>query len=132
MERVVNWNKIVWLALLLFVAQVAVGLAEGAFLSADSGVTGLLAGHATSFIACSTIFALFVARNPSNPFAHTLLALLLQIILAVVLSATLGPWLGSTPWVFVALEWTVLVAALVVGTSVGIRLRHSTRRPADA
>jgi biotin transporter BioY len=134
MERAVNWNKIVWLALLLFVAQVVVGLAEGVFSSADSGTTWLLAGHAASFIACSTIFALFATRNPPRPFAHTLLALVLQAILSVVFSGALAIWLGSMPWswVSVAMEWAVLVAALVAGTSVGIRLRHSARRPADA
>lgn len=127
-----NWNKIIWLALLLFVVQAVVGLIEGALLSADSGATWLLAGHAASFIACSTIFALFAIRVPSRPFVHALLALLLQVVLAFVLSATLATWLGSTPRLSVALEWVVVVAALAIGTSIGIRLRNRASRLSDA
>ncbi|MEZ0472983.1 hypothetical protein [Luteimonas salinilitoris] len=126
-----NWNKIVLLATLLFVAQVVLGFVEGALQSPDSGASWLFAGHATSFVVCSAI-AFFAVRYPAKPFAHAWLGLLLQVLVAAGLSAVLTAWLGSTPWVSVALEWAVLVVALVAGTSVGIGLRHSASGPADA
>ena len=132
MESVVNWSKIIWLAFALFVAQVLLGLVEGALSTPTSSTSLLLAGHAVSLVICSAIFASFAVRTPERPFAHAWLGLLLQVLIAVLFSAAISPWLGNTPWLSVILEWTVLVAALVVGTSLGIGLRYRAGGPADA
>src|SRR5690606_22736563 len=132
MESVVNWSKIIGLALSLFAAQVLLGFVEGVLSTSASGVSLILASHAASLAICSAIFAAFAIRIPNRPFAHAWLGLLLQVLVAVLFSAAISPWLGSTPWLSVALEWTVLVAALAVGTSIGIGLRHRAGNLADA
>jgi hypothetical protein len=132
MEHLVNWSKITWLALSLSAALVLLGFIEGAFASPDSGTSLLLAGHAASLVVCAAIFAFFAMANPDRPFAHAWLGLLLQVLIAILFSAALAPWIGSTPWVSVVTEWAVLVAALAVGTLLGIGLRHRLGRPADA
>ena len=131
MESVVNWSKIIRLALSLFTAQVLLGFVEGV-LSPVSGVSLILAGHAASLAVCSAIFASVAIRTPNRPFAHAWLGLLLQVLIAVLFSVAISPWLGSTPWLSVVPEWVVLVAALAVGTSIGIGLRHRAGSPADA
>ena len=132
MESVVNWSKIIALALSLLGAQILLGFAEGVLSTPASGASLILAGYAASLAICSAIFAAFAIRTPSRPFAHAWLGLLLQVLVAVLFSVAVSPWLGSTPWLSVALEWVVLVAALAVGTSIGIGLRHRVGSPADA
>ena len=126
-----NWSKIASLAALLLLTQIVIGFVEGV-LQADTGTTWLVAGHAASFLVCSAIFAFFSARQPVRPFAHASLGLLLRVLIALGLSALLATWLVSTQWAFVALEWAVFVAALLVGTSIGTRQRGGAQGTADA
>jgi hypothetical protein len=132
MGSVVNWSKIIRLALSLFAAQALFGLVEGFLSTSASGVAVILAGHAASLAVCSAIFAANAIGTPNRPLAHAWLGLLLQVLIAVLFSVAISPWLGSMPWLPVISEWVVLVVALAVGTSIGIGLRHRERSPADA
>ena len=125
-----NWSKIALLAGLLFLTQIVLGFTEG-ILQAGSAAIWLPAGHAASFLACTAIFAFFAARQPVRPFAHASCGLLLQILIALGLSALLATWLGNTQWSSVALEWLVLVAALLVGTSIGVRQQSGVQKTVD-
>lgn len=131
-KNVVNWKKIIGLALSLFATQVFLGVAEGAMTTPASGVPLVLAGHAASFFSCSAIFALFAIRTPNRPFSHAWLGLLLEILIAALVSAALSPWLGRAPWFSVLPEWAVLLGALAAGTSLGVGLSNRTGKPADA
>jgi hypothetical protein len=131
-ESVVNWGKIIWLALALFAAQFLIGLIEGILSDPNTYLTWALVGYTASLAVCVTIFASFAIRTPNKPFTHAWLGLLLQVVFAVFSSVVLAQWLGRNPWLSVIMEWVVLVAALVVGTSLGIGLRRRPNRPADA
>ena len=127
-----NWSKIAVLAALLFVAQFLVGFFGGFLQQSGSVAFWFLAGPAASFLLCSTIFAFSAIRNLVKPFAHAWLGLLLHVLAALAFSALLPASLGSTPWSSVALEWIVLIASLVVGTSVGIKFRTRIGKRSDA
>ncbi|WP_072757475.1 hypothetical protein [Rhodanobacter sp. OK091] len=114
-----NWQKIIWLALSLFVAQFTIGFLEGLLSSPRSGVSAFLIGKAASLVVCSVLFGCFAARNPIRTLAHAWLALLFQVLAATLFSATLSHWLDEAPRVFVVAEWAVLVAALGIGTWFG-------------
>ena len=134
MERVVNWEKIAKYAAALFTAQFAIGFLEGSFspTGVGVGVAVLLLSAAASFALCGAIFAHLAAHQPFKPFAHAWAALLLQVAVASVLTQMLTGWLGKASPLLLALEWLVLVCALVAGTAFGSTLRHRTGQPADA
>ena len=125
-----NWRRISAYAAALFGAQFAIGFFEGAF--APVGLSTVLVSCLVSFIVCGSIFACLSASQPSKRFAHAWAALAPQVAAAVALSQAPAGWLGSTPIASVALEWLVLICALVVGTAVGSFLGRSTGQPADA
>lgn len=125
-----NWRKITAYAAALFAAPFAVGFFEGAF--APAGLSTTLVSCLVSFVVCGGIFAHLSASQPIKPFAHAWAALALQLAAAIALSQALPDWLGNTPIASVALEWLVLICALLVGTGVGSSLRRSTGQPADA
>ncbi|MBD7923496.1 hypothetical protein [Xanthomonas bonasiae] len=128
----VNWSRIIWLALSLFAAQFLIGFLEGVMSAPDTGISWLLAGHTVSLAAGMAIFASFAMHTPNRPFVHAWLGLLLQVLIAALFSAGLALWLDSIRLLSVVMEWAVLVAALVVGTSLGIGLRRCSDRRADA
>ncbi len=125
-----NWRKITTYAAALFAAQVLVGFFEGSFAPAGASIT--LVSCVVSLVVCGSIFTHLAAHQPSKPFAHAWAALVLQIAVAATLSQALVGWLGGTPMALVALEWLVLICALLVGTAVGRSLGRSTGQPADA
>jgi hypothetical protein len=84
-----------------------------------SGIALLFASSALSFLVCGAIFAHLAAGQPSKPFAHAWAALSLQVALASVLAWALSAWAGRDQLALVALEWLMLICALLVGTSVG-------------
>ena len=134
MERVVNWGKIAKYAAALFAAQFIIGFLEGSFspTGAGDGVPALLLSTAASFALCGAIFTHLAARQPFKPFTHAWAALLLQVAVASLLTQVLTDWLGKASPLLLALEWLVLVCALVAGTALGSTLRHRAGQPADA
>jgi len=128
----VNWRKVSKYAVLLLIAQMAIGFFESFFAPARAGVgTALLFASAASFLVGGTIFTRLAAGQPSKPFVHAWAALALQVGLASVLAWALGVWTGRDQLLLVALEWLVLVCALFVGTTVGSPHSRSTGQPAD-
>ena len=125
-----NWRKVTAYAVALFAAQAAIGFFEGLF--APASVSATLVTCLASFMVCGSIFAHLSTHQPSKPFAHAWAALALQIIAAVALSQVLATWLGSIPVATVALEWLVLVFALLAGTALGSSVRRSVGHPTDA
>lgn len=127
-----NWRKITAYAAALFAAQVLIGFLEGSFASVGAGIPVLLASSAMSFSVCGIIFANLAAHQPSKPLAHAWAALALQTVVAAALAQALASWFGRTPLALVALEWLVLICAMLVGTAVGTSFRRSAEQPADA
>jgi ABC-type polysaccharide/polyol phosphate export permease len=125
-----NWRKIAAYAAALFVVQFLVGFLDGAF--APTGFSTVLVNSVASLVACGSIFAHLSANQGSKPFAHACAALVLHIAAAFALWQVLAGWFGRLPLASVALEWLVLVCALLVGVAVGSSLRRSTVQPADA
>lgn len=114
-------GKIVVYAIALFVGQVAIGYFEGSF---APSVTRLLGSAAATFVVCSVIFAHLAARQPSLPYIHAWSALLLQASAGALLAHVLLVEPHSPHYVLVALDWSALIGALVVGTVLGGSLRH--------
>ncbi|WP_157480941.1 MULTISPECIES: hypothetical protein [unclassified Lysobacter] len=129
-----NWGKIAKYAVSLLIAQMAIGFFESFFAPAGraAGTALLFASSAASFLACGAIFARLAAGQPSKPLVHAWAALALQVSLASVLAWILSVWTGHEQLLLIALEWLVLVCALLVGTTVGSSHRRSTGQPADA
>ena len=127
-----NWNRIAKLALVLFAAQVVVGFLDGLLVPPAVGLPWLFTGHAASFIACSLVFALFAMRIPTRPFSNAFFGLLLYILMGFVFHLALSSWLIEISWSSVAIELSVVILALVVGTSVGVGMRQRVGYSADA
>jgi hypothetical protein len=135
----VNWGKITKYAVALFAAQVVLGFLEGFFSPAQESIStaaaSLIGWSLVSFAAYAALFAHFTSHQQFKPFAHACLALLLEVALdaaiATLLSRVLPDWLGNVPQALMALEWFVLVCALVAGTFAGSKLRRAGV-PADA
>ena len=127
-----NWQKIMWLALSLFIAQFAIGLLEGLLSPPGSGVLAFFLGTTASLVVCSVLFGRFAARNPVRPFAHAWLALFFQVLAATLFSMAVSPWLDEPPMILVFSEWAVLVTALIVGTWFGNSFVSRTDQLADA
>jgi hypothetical protein len=128
----VNWQKIMWLALSLFIAQFAIGFLGGLLSSPGSGVWAFFLGKAASFVVCSVLFGRFAARNPIRPFTHAWIALFFQMLAATLFSMAVSHWLDESPMILVFAEWAVLVTALIVGTWFGISFVSRTDQLADA
>ena len=129
-----NWAKITSHAAALLIVQVAIGFIEASFTPKQAnGHTYLLLGSAlASFVMCGAIFAHLAARQPSRPFSHAWLTLILQAVVASLIVQALADWSGNTPLLLVALEWLVLMCALLAGTAIGSQLRRRAGQPADA
>ena len=125
-----NWRKIAIYAAALFIVQFAIGFLEG-FL-ASGGTASLLASSLASFLMCAGIFAHFAAHQPSKPFTHGLVALVLQAIAGMALFLAMAHWLGGTAGGSLSIEWFVLVCALMVGTVLGSVFGRRTDHPAGA
>ncbi|GAB3347411.1 hypothetical protein GCM10027359_31760 [Marilutibacter aestuarii] len=128
MEVIVNWGRIAIYAAALFVAQVSIGFLEGSL--AGIGPMHLVASSAISFLACGAIFAHLAARQCSNPFVHAWAALILQSLAGAVFLFALTRRLDGVPPVTLAIEWLVLVCALMAGTALGSSWRRRTGQPA--
>jgi len=128
----VNWQKIMWLALSLFIAQFAIGFLGGLLSSPGSGVWAFFLAKAASFVVCSVLFGRFAARNPIRSFTHAWIALFFQMLAATLFSMAVSHWLDEPPMILVFAEWAVLVTALIVGTWFGISFVSRTDQLADA
>ena len=133
MENVLDWLKIAKYAAALFAVQFTIGLLAGLFapIGGESGVAPLLLGTAASFALCVAIFTHLAVYQQFNASGHACAALLVQITAASVLAQMLTGWLGKASPVLLALEWLVLVCALIAGTALGSTLRYKYRQPAD-
>lgn len=132
-ERVVNWGKIIKYAAALFAAQFTIGFLEGLFSTTDAGAGAAvsLVSAAASFTLSGAVFVHFAAHQPFKPFAHAWAALVLQVAVASVLAQVLTDWLGKALSLLLALEWLVLVCALLAGTALGSTLRQRVGQPAN-
>ncbi|MGY0613451.1 hypothetical protein [Luteimonas sp. A501] len=117
-------------ALALFVAQVAIGFLEGSL--GGIGTSQLFASAAVSFLACGAIFAHLAAKQFFKPFVHAWVALILQGLAGAVLLFALTRRFDSVPPIALAIEWLVLVCALMAGTLLGTSWRRRTGQPAGA
>lgn len=127
-----RWRKVVKYAGVLLLVQFVLGIVEGFFspVSATSPEF-LLLGTAASFAGCGMVFAHLSAYQPVRPFAHAWAALFVQMALAALGELALKPWFGMAPPLLIALDWMVLVCALLAGTALGCTLRRFTS-PTDA
>lgn len=128
-----NWNKVFKYAGVLLVVQFVLGLAEGFFFpDSAANLAFLLLDAAVSFFVCAGIFAHLAARQPVKPFAHAWAALFVQVALAVLFSLALEGWLGMLSLPLLALDWLVLVCALLAGSVLGRSLLRVATQRADA
>ncbi|WP_043957375.1 hypothetical protein [Lysobacter sp. A03] len=133
MENVLDWLKIAKYAAALFAVQFIIGLFVGLFapVGGESGVAPLFLGTAASFAFCVAIFTHLAVYQQVNASGHAWAALLVQIAAASALAQILTGWLGKASPVLLALEWLVLVCALIAGTALGSTLRYKGSQAAD-
>jgi|GEM_PF-3333421 len=128
-----NWSTVFKYAGLLLVVQFAIGLAEGFFFpESPTNIAFLLLDAAVSFFVCAGMFAHLCARQPVKPFAHAWAALFVQVALAMLFALALKRWLGMPSPLLLALDWLVLVCALLGGSALGSGLLRVAKRRADA
>jgi hypothetical protein len=126
----VNWKKIFAIAVALLGSELLVGFVEGGFSVADpsSARVQFLLSVCASFLLASAIFFVAAARQGHRSFLHASLALLIMVALSLLAARA---WLGGEfHMVLAAVEWFTLVAALVVGTTLGIRAGRRARATA--
>ena len=126
-----NWKSIAIHALLLLVAGIASGIVEPqpASIAPQAMLLSYLLAQCVLHLIYACIFAHLTFRVENHPFAHALLAVLLSHEAASVLLASLLLYTGEEPpplqpLPVLAFEYTLLLAALVVGTAVGVRRRR--------
>ena len=126
-----NWKSIAIHALLLLVAGIASGIVEPqpASIAPQAMLLSYLLAQCVLHLIFAFIFAHLTFRVENHPFAHALLAVLLSHEAASVLLASLLLYTGEEPpplqpLPVLAFEYTLLLAALVVGTAVGVRRRR--------
>jgi hypothetical protein len=128
-----HWSNAFTYAGVLLVVQFALGLAEGVFFpESATGIAFLLIDAAVSFSVCAEIFAHLSVHQSVKQFAHAWAALFLQAALSVLLALALKRWLGMPPARLLALDWRVLVCALLAGSALGFSLLRVAKQQADA
>ena len=129
-----NWGKIARYAAALFIAQFAIGFVASSFAPADAiaGIRSLFLSSAASFLVCGAIFARLAAGQSTKPFAHAWAAFIAQAAVGFLVWWLLARWADSALSFLVALEWLVLIGALLVGTWIGICLGRRQGQSADA
>ncbi|WP_369935358.1 hypothetical protein [Xanthomonas tesorieronis] len=128
-----NWSKVFKYACTLLGVQFALGLAEGFFFpESTTDIAFLLLDAAVSFLVCTALFAHLSVRQPVKPLTHAWAVLFLQVALAMLFALTLKRWLGMPSPLLLALEWLVLVCALLAGSALGANLLRFARQQADA
>ena len=128
---IVNWYKTAKLSAALFLAQVLIGVLDGLLAPPRAGIGWFVGSSAASLVACGVIFAGFAYRQNVKPFLRAWVALLLYGVAGLILELVLPDWLTSVPPVFVAVEWFVLICALLAGTTLGFSIRHASGDTAD-
>ena len=129
-----NWGRIARYAAALFIAQFAIGFIASSFTPADAiaGVRSLFLSSAASLLVCGVIFARLATGQPTKPFAHAWAAFIAQATVGFLVWWLLARWADSALSFLVALEWLVLIGALLVGTWIGIYLGRRQGQSADA
>ena len=126
-----NWKSIAIHALLLLVASIAFGIFEPqpASTAPQAMLLSYLLTQCAFHLTYACIFAHMTFKVENHPFAHALLAVLLSQEASFVLLASLLSYTGEElpplqPLPVLAFEYTLLLAALVAGTAVGVRRRR--------
>lgn len=122
-----DWRHIMLLALSVFAAQLALGLATGLLAPADAGAAWVAGGHLASLLLCGMVAIGFASRQPRRPFAHASAALLVHLAIGVVFAKALAPWMGSPPPTVIAIEVLLTALALLGGTGMVVAWRQRGR-----
>ena len=127
-----NWGSIVGLATAVFGTQFVLGVADGLLAPEDAGAIWVVGAHALSFILCGIVFAISAFRQASRPFTHAWIALFIYFLTGLAFAQAIEPWVGSTPLAAAAMGMLVVTSSQLLGTSLGVYLRHQAGLPADA
>ena len=120
-----SWSKIVIYAIVVFVAQVMLGLAEGFFSPAATVVNNtemtvwFTFSNLTSLIACAAIFAHMATRQKTRPLLHASLSLAIYFAISLAVYVVVWLFLENIHIVFMLSEWFTLVVAALVGVAIG-------------
>jgi hypothetical protein len=128
-----NWARVFRYGAVLFAAHLAISLVEGLLTPQGAAAPALqfMAGKSAAFLVCSALFAHLAYVQSLNPFGHALMALAVDVGAGVMLSSLLLAFGGGRIYhLFVALDYVILVCALIAGTLLGLRLRAGRARSA--
>jgi hypothetical protein len=119
----VNWVKVLLYAVLLTATGVPIYFIAG---SSDSPGVRLFGGELLTFALNGAVFVHLGAHQPTRPYLHALLALLIPSGVGSLWLHSLG--IPESPILLVAIDWLVILAALVCGTLVGTRILQRTNQ----
>lgn len=122
-----NWISIKIHALLLLGAGVVVGILEPqpSLNDQKAYLFSLLLLKGALLLVYFGIFAHMALRVSGRPLAHAMFALLISEAIAFAILSLL-PVEPTFPWGELAIEYTILLVALALGTSLGSHFRRRT------
>lgn len=83
----------------------------------------------SSLFICCAIFFHLGAHQLYKTYVHAWVVLAIEFAAGVVLGLLLYPWIGVVEFKDVLLEYIILVSALILGTSLGVKLRLKSKMP---
>ncbi len=131
----IRWYKVFQYAIALFAAQFLTGFIEGLLLPAGASSllsTQSVASSMVSLLLCTAIFVHLAVHQGDRPVEHGSLALLVQLAIGALATLATPSWLVGASAAELVVDLLVLIAALAVGTSLGIRLRKRYASRAEA
>ena len=117
-----NWRKVLTYAACLFVADWTIGIADGYLFPGNRALFS--AGDAVSFVVSAAIFAHLAIRQYVRPLSHAFLASIICCAASFALGTALSGLFGSVPFLLVVFGWLGLIAAMLVGVSIGSVFRR--------
>ena len=130
-----RWRKVLQYAIALFATLFLTGFVEGLLLPTSTAsalsVQGI-ASSAISLILCTLVFIHLAFYQADRTLEHALLALIGEFGLGLTMLQATPSWLQDFNTSDVIVEVLVLSTALVVGTSLGSKLRRGHAARAEA
>ena len=120
-----NWKVSIKYAATVFIVQCMLVFFEGLLFKPSVFVANSF--RIASLLICGTIFLHLGTHQLYKPHVHAWIVLAIESAAGVALGLLLYPWIGVVEFNDVLLEYIILVSALIMGTSLGIKLRSKSK-----
>lgn len=120
-----NWKVSIKYAAIVFIVQCTLGFFEG--LLFEPSVFVAHSFRIASLLICGTIFFHLGTHQLDKPLVHAWVVFAMYFTAGVALGFLLYPWIAAMEFNDILLEYILLVSALVIGTSLGVKLRKTSK-----